>query len=356
MKENGTPESNAEKFILSRINIRPDYRIAELVEDGLIRKEEAMEYLADIPKIIESPESMKIFYFYTFCSQFGDEFDSSCELFKKYPNQVRMSNIDDADIFAFVCSKRKDEYWIHQDVKQLLDYAKCKNKMLLPIISDFSLGYEIITISDFDTDLSFKIFDIDDQEPEEPEKHEPETIKYGEDIEMKTYSSIPFDPRGDYELSNGPEIISGKMDKRRVSFGARVSSILSVDKQIRSYAAENYYKDYIIFQVWANKTEFRIQDSNERKYHVIVIVRKDNVYTDYYKKSVGELKLDQKVSICGTISSWPVEGCKVGFVYGKDHMLKLPAVFADRVEIVNNIDIGEEGKENFTCGEDEMTF
>lgn len=356
MKENGMPETDVEKFILSRINIRPDHRIAELVEDGLISKEEAREYLADIPKIIESPESMKIFYFYTFCSQFGDEFGSSCELFKKYPNQVRMNNIDDADIFAYVCSKRRDEYWIHQDVKKLLDYSRDKNKMLLPIISDFSLGYEIITITDFNTDIPFKIFDIDDQEPEELEQQEPEIIKYGEDIEMGTYSSIPFDPRGDYELSNGPEIISGKMDKRRVSFGARVCSILSVDKQIRSYAAENYYKDYILFQVWANKTKFRIPVSDERKYHVIIIVRKDHVYTDYYKKNIGEIKPDQKVSICGTVSSWPAEGCKVGFVYGKDPMLKLPALFADRVEIVNNIDIAEEGKENFAFGEDEMTF
>ncbi len=71
-----------------------------------------------------------------------------------------MDNIDDADIFAFACSKGKYEYWIHQDVKQLLDYSKRTNKVLLPIISDFSLRYEIITIADFNTYLSLVVYPI----------------------------------------------------------------------------------------------------------------------------------------------------------------------------------------------------
>lgn len=346
MKENGMPETGVERFIFSRLNRRTDHMIAGLVKNGMISEEEAMEYLADFPKIIEGPESLKIYYFYPFRHKFGKGYYPSYELFKKYPDEVRVNNIDQADIFAFVCSKRKDEYWIHQDVKQLLNYARGKNKMLLPIISDFSLGYEIITIADFNTDLSIKIFDIDDKEIEEPEyqEPEPEITKYGADIEMGTFSSIPCDPRDDYEPSNGPEIISGKIDKKKVSFWARVCSILSVDKRIRSNATENYYKDYIIFQVWAGKTGFHIP-VNERKYHVIIIVSKDNVYTDYYKNIVGEINPNQYVSICGTVSSWPMEGCKVGFVYGKDPLLKLPAVFADIVEI-----------ENSTYGEGVMRF
>lgn len=362
MKENGTSETDVEEFILSKMNIRPDHRISELVEAGIISKEVAMEYLAGIPKIIESPDSMKIFYFYTFSSQLGDEFNYSYELLKKYPDQIRMDNIDDTDIFAFVCSKRKDEYWIHQDVKQLLDYSKSKNKVLLPIISDFSLGYEIITITDFNTDLPFKIFEIDDREPEL--EQEPEIVKFGEDIEMGAYSSIPFKLyEGMYLCCTGKKIISGKMDENRIYLKARVCSILECSDDLCSYATKNYYDEYSIFQVWA---------SSEKKYHVVVIVKKIDILnrnctirkgkvpfvpdwalgrtdlpdpSEIDENDKGVIETNQIVNIYGIVSLQPMEGCKIGFIFGKDPILKLPVIFADRVDICKFIETEEEIEE-----------